>query len=110
MSGPIVIRIEGLPQAPLDAAAAFYEYLPDARGALAHADALTLVFPTASHGHHAWRLAAVQELAREAAPRRVNAVVGDRQEDLAACANWLADREGITGQILMVDGTSAGKD
>jgi hypothetical protein len=50
-------------------------------------ECLTVVFPPADHSHRGWRLAAVQELAREFAPRRVNAVVcGDEAGLNAALA------------------------
>jgi hypothetical protein len=100
-----VMRVEGLPETPLDAAAMFHaRYLDQARAALDEADALALVFPLAGHEHLAWRVAAVQELAREAAPRRVNAVAGDDEAALATTLDWLAESPGITGQILAVDG------
>ncbi len=103
--GQAVLRVEGLPEAPLDAAAAFHaRYLAEARAALGHADAIVLVFAPAGHEHRGWRLAAVQELAREAAPKRVNAVAGDDPDAIARTAAWLAETPGITGQILPVDG------
>jgi hypothetical protein len=43
-------------------------------------------FPPANHEHRGWRLAAVQQLAREHAPRRVNAVETDDEEALANAA------------------------
>ncbi len=77
-----VLEVARLPHAPLDAAATFHsEYLPPARTALADADALVLQFAPAGHEHRAWRLAAVQELAREAAPKRVNGIAGEDPED-----------------------------
>jgi hypothetical protein len=42
-------------------------------------------------------------MAREAAPRRVNALGGDREGALAAAVEWLAQAPGITGQLLAVD-------
>lgn len=109
MSGQAVVRIENLPAAPLDAAAAFYGWVPDARAVLAGVDSLVLIFDPAGHEHRSWRLAAVQELAREAAPKRVNGVVGEAQLALAECANWLAEQAGITGQLLVVDGKAGEK-
>ena len=102
-----VLRVEGLPDAPLDAAAAFHvDWLPRARAALAERLDLALTFAPADHEHRSWRLAAVQELAREAAPLRVNGVVGEGGPALPAMLDWLARAEAITGQLLTVDGNS----
>ena len=99
-----VLRVEGLPAAPLDAAAAFHaRWLARARAELADGCDLVLVFPPAAHPHDAWRLAAVQELAREAAPLRVNALVGDTGEAIAAMLDWLAGAGAVTGQVLTVE-------
>ena len=105
-----VLWVEGLPQAALDAAEAFYEaWMPQARAASGANDALALVFPAAPVDHRGWRLAAVQYLAREAAPRRVNAVAGNDRDAIAATVDWLAAAPGITGQLLAVDGKAAEK-
>ncbi|HTN13671.1 MAG TPA: hypothetical protein VL094_02570 [Sphingomonadaceae bacterium] len=100
-----VLRIQGLPEAALDAAAAFHaRYLPAARKELAGgAEALALVFPQAPYDHAAWRKAAIADLAREAAPRRVNGVEGREGEGVEAVLQWLARAPGITGQLLPVD-------
>ena len=96
-----VLRLDALPEGPLDAAAMFHEtYLAQARAALHGADALVLVFPVAPHSHRAWRLAAVQELAREAAPARVNGVEAGGEEAVAAVLAYLEGAPGITGQLL----------
>jgi hypothetical protein len=98
-----VLRVAGLPEAPLDAAAAFHAgQLPGARALLAEVDSLVLVFPAATHEHRGWRLAAVQELAREAAPKRVNGVVGDDEAALAETRAFLERAPGVTGQLLSV--------
>ena len=63
-----------------------------------------LVFPPADHSHRDWRLAAVQELAREHAPRRINAVERRCGRD-ASCGSgaiWMP-RTGVTGQLLPLD-------
>jgi hypothetical protein len=100
-----VLRIEGLPAGALDAAARFHaEWLPKARALVPPplGEDLVLVFPAAAYDHRGWRLAAVQDLAREAAPRRVNALAGDDVEAIAATAEWLAQAPGITGQLFAV--------
>ena len=95
-----VLRIEGLPESALAAAAAFHaEWLPKARE-LAEGDDLALVFPAAPYDHRGWRLAAVQDLARAAAPIRVNGVTGDDEAAIGQAAAWLAQAPGITGQLL----------
>jgi len=104
--GQAVLLVASLPPTPLDAAAAFHaDHLPRARALLAQGD-LAIHFPPADHPHRAWRLAAVQELAREAAPHRVNGVEGDDDPATAATIAWLADAPAITGQLLGVDGNS----
>ena len=105
--GQAVLRVEGLPARALDAAEAFYEaWMPQAR-ALARTDDTAIVFPSASYDHRNWRLAAVQDLAREAAPCRVNGIAGDDDLAIADTLHWLASAPGITGQLLAVDGKSA---
>lgn len=48
----------------------------------------------------------VQELAREAAPYRVNAVAGEGEQAIADTMAWLVQAPGVTGQLLAVDGNS----
>ncbi len=107
MSGFRVIDAAGLPESPLGAAAEFHSILvPQARTALAAGD-VVIAFEPADYTHAAWRLAAVQELAREAAPRRVNAVAGPAGPGQAAAMAFLERAPGVTGQVLQVDGNSA---
>jgi hypothetical protein len=112
--GQGVLRVEGLPNSALGAAEAFYEaWLPQARAALnplRSGEDLVIVFPSAPYDHRDWRLAAVQNLAREAAPQRVNGIAGDDNDAIAATLHWLASAPGITGQLLATDGRSAEKD
>lgn len=95
-----VVRVEGLPTAPLDAAAAFYARVAPG---LPQAANLLLVFSPADHSHRLWRLAAVQELARAAAPRRVNAAAVASDAGLAAVRAFIDSGHGITGQYLVMD-------
>lgn len=100
------LRITGLPAAPLDAAAVFYAHrIAQIRDLQASSpdECLTLVFPPADHSHRGWRLAAVQELARAYAPRRVNGVAGDDDQGLSAALALLEPCQGITGQLLALD-------
>jgi hypothetical protein len=100
-----VVRVGPLPDRAIEAAAAFHATtVPEILGVLvpprsAQAD-LALVFPPASFEHRGWRLAAVQDLARAAAPARVNGIVGADQEAVAATLAWLDQAPGITGQLL----------
>lgn len=104
-----VLRVAELPERPLDAAAAFHAgQLSGARAILAEADALVLVFRPATYEHRSWRLALVQELAREAAPKRVNGIVGDDEAAIAETRAYLDRAPGVTGQLLAVDGNSGG--
>lgn len=99
-----LLRVGDLPGAPLDAAAAFHgEWLARARAQMAQGD-LAILFPPAAHDHHGWRLATVQELAREAAPARVNALTGTDEAAIAETLAYLAAAPGITGQVLAVGG------
>jgi hypothetical protein len=70
-------------------------------------DNLVLRFPPADHTQRAWRLAAVQELARELAPLRVNAVASDEEKAIAAAVAYLETAPGVTGQYLPLDGNGA---
>jgi hypothetical protein len=106
-----VLRIEGLTASPLDAAAWFHaEILPEIRKAYAGQPDLDLIlaFDPAGHEHHAWRLAAVQELAREYAPARVNGVESDDDAAMAAARTYIEGAKGLTGQLLALDGKGAG--
>lgn len=115
----LVVPAEDLPGDPLDAAAAFYaDILPAARAGLARlapengdqgeqheapeaeAGAMLILFAPADHTHTDWRCAAIAQLAREAAPLRVNAIAGEDEEAIAEVARWLAGAPGVTGQVL----------
>lgn len=102
--------IEHLPDAPLAAASAFHaRHLPLIASGLATAsDGLVILFPAADHTHTAWRLAAVQGLAREQAPKRVNAVAGTGGPAIAAAVAYLEQADGVTGQYLPTDPAGAG--
>ena len=64
---------------------------------------IALVFQPAPYHHRGWRLAAVQDLAREAAPRRVNGIVGADEQAIAATLAWLEQAPGVTGHLLSVE-------
>jgi hypothetical protein len=101
-----LVQVTGLPEAPLDAAAAFYrDWLPLIEAGLAASEdeSTVLVFAPADHSHRGWRLAAVQELARAHAPRRINALVCDAEPGVIAARGLLDVCQGITGQLLALD-------
>ena len=108
-----LLRVGPLPGEALAASARFHaEYLPPILAALADlaaGDALTLVFAPGDHGDRGWRLSVVQGLAREHAPRRVNALASDDEAAIAAAARYLAAADGVTGQYLVLDGVGAGE-
>ncbi|MCT2558522.1 hypothetical protein N0B51_05965 [Tsuneonella sp. YG55] len=104
------MRIDPLPSSAVEAAAAFHrDGLPPVFKAITETrEEVTLVFAPADHTHRAWRLAAVQGLAREHAPLRVNAIAGDDEAAIAAAADYLARSPGVTGQYFVLDGRGAG--
>jgi hypothetical protein len=111
-----VLQVAGLPEKALAAAAEFHlEILPKLSEMLSlttspeGAGLLVVIFPSADHSHRAWRLAAVQALAREFAPVRVNALASDREPAIAAALAYLETAEGVTGQLLELDDTGAGE-
>jgi hypothetical protein len=102
-----VVRVEGLPQAPLDAAAAFHgTWLPLLNPTPVGED-LLLVFPPADNTHRSWRVAAVQELAREATPLRVNGVAIASEAAISSAMSYLAKAPGVTGQYWLLDAAGA---
>ena len=97
-----VHRVGELPVGAVAAAAEFYaKVLPEIVPPFSGED-LVVVFPPAPYDHRAWRLAAVQDLARAAAQARVNGIVGDEEAAIAETLDYLASAPGITGQLLAV--------
>lgn len=105
MSAAELVSARGLPDAPLDAAERFHAtVVQPVRALMASLGAVVVLFDTADHTHENWRVAAIQELAREAAPGRVNAIAGADPTAIDQAIAWLAQAPGVTGQILQVDG------
>ena len=104
------LKVQLLPDLPSAAAAAFHrEHLPRAAALLdGGAPSLTVIFAAADHTHRAWRLAAVQGLAREHVPARVNAVAGGNAASITAALAYLEAADGVTGQYLPLDDLGAG--
>ncbi len=104
------LQVPPLPDLPSSAAAAFHrDVMPEAAALLGDgATDLTLLFAPADHTHTAWRHAAVQTLAREHAPARVNAIAGADDAAIAAALAYLEAADGVTGQYLPLDDAGAG--
>lgn len=105
------IEARDLPALSLDAASAFHTLiLPQIRGASASGDAsgdnCVVLFDPADHSHESWRKAAIGELAREAAPCRLNGVIGSSQSAIDEICDYLANAQGVTGQIFETDSNS----
>ena len=98
------LEVGPLPDNALDAAAAFMAlHLETARALLAEPDctALTIILPPAAYDHLDWRRALARDLARGAAPKRVNIVAGHSGEARNAVLRFLADAFAVTGQYLV---------
>jgi len=104
--GQAVLHIAALPDGATEAARAFYSlHLPAISKALADVQAaLVLVLPPASYDHDGWRRAAVRDLARAHAPRRINMVAGVPGSALDTTLAYLDRAPGVTGQLFDVDG------
>lgn len=97
--GSDVWEARGLPDSPLDAASAFAsKHVPVLRGKKA-SDCIILLDP-ANHTHDSWRKAAIEELARENAPARINAIVGEDVTAIKELIDYLDAALGVTGQIF----------
>ena len=104
------LAVPPLPELPSAAAAEFHHMvMPQAAELLSgEVQCLTLLFAPADHTHRAWRLAAVQTLAREHVPARVNAIAGEGGAAVSAALAYLEAAEGVTGQYLALDDVGAG--
>lgn len=104
-----LVEARGLANGALDASAEFLtRVVPVLRAALAEGD-LCITFDPADHTHIGWRRAAIQSLAREAAPARVNGVASGDSTAVAAALSYLDRAPGVTGQYLVLDGQGAGE-
>jgi len=95
------IAVGLLPDSPLDAASAFMAFHLEAARALldqSGVSALAIVLPPAAHDHADWRRTLARDLAREAAPKRVNVVSGPPGAARDETLRFLSDAPGVTGQ------------
>jgi hypothetical protein len=97
-----VVRVGALPDGALEAAAEFYAKVVGGLNPPRAGEDLVLVFSLAPYDHRGWRLAALQDLARAAAPARMNGIVGDDEQAIADAVAYLERSPGITGQLLEV--------
>ncbi|MGX7952034.1 Rossmann fold domain-containing protein [Tsuneonella sp. HG249] len=108
-----MIRIDArdLSDNPIDAASEFLgRAVPEVRAALrGGSHSVCVVFDVADHTHSAWRTAAIQSLAREAAPARVNAVAGSSERAIASGHDYLQRAPGVTAQYLVLNDGGAAK-
>ena len=103
-----LLRVGPLPDSALAASAEFHaRVLPLIDLPRDGEPFLLLVFLPADHTHRAWRLAAVQGLAREHAPIRVNGVASDDEAAIVAALDYLAHAPGVTGQYWPLDAQGA---
>ncbi|APE28209.1 Rossmann fold domain-containing protein [Aurantiacibacter gangjinensis] len=91
-----------LPDTPLDAAAAFHSRIVPQVRRQSGAD-IAVLLDHADHAHDSWRKAAIEELAREAAPCRLNAVIGPDGEACDAVCAFLDSAPGVTAQLFTTD-------
>jgi len=100
-----VLVIDDLPPGALDAAVAFHSnWLLQVREALERSS-LAIVLPPAPYDHTDWRRAAARDLARMAAPVRVNLIGGGSEAARAATLAYLEGAPGVTGQYLALHGS-----
>ena len=88
---------------PLEAHQAFFaEWLDQARTVLDDpaTQSLTIILPSASTEHDAWRRAVAGDLARRYTPRRVNIAAGTPGENLDTLRGYLKDAPGVTGHYV----------
>lgn len=101
-----VIFIADLPPGALDAAAQFHaHWMPEVRRQLADATSIVVALPSAPYDHADWRQAAARDLARMAAPVRVNLIGGGSETTRHAALAYLGDAPGVTGQYLALHGS-----
>jgi hypothetical protein len=105
-----VLRIGSLPSGALDAAREFHAtWLEQALALLTEGPvSLVIVMPPAAYDHSDWRRAVARDLARRAAPVRVNVIAGDEAGAITSALAYLEEAPGVTGQYLPLDGTGAG--
>ena len=100
-SAPAILRVERLPGAALDAAAAFHaHWAQQVRDAARDSEFVIVVLDPAPFDHADWRRAAARDLARAHADNCINIVAGLEGAALARMVEFLGRAPAITGQYL----------
>ena len=100
--GQAVYRVGALPEAAIDASAAFYaQHLPAiSLRAGEGPESLVVIFPEATYDHRTWRRAAIADLARAYAPVRIVGLAQGDSSNEARILAYLAAAPGVTGQMF----------
>ena len=98
---PAIVRVERLPGAALDAAAAFHaHWAQQVRDAARDSEFVIVVLDPAPFDHADWRRAAARDLARAHADNCINIVAGLEGAALARMVEFLGRAPAIPGQSL----------
>ena len=98
---PAIVRVERLPGAALDAAAAFHaHWAQQVRDAARDSEFVIVVLDPAPFDHADWRRPAARDLARAHADNCINIVAGLEGAALARMVEFLGRAPAITGQYL----------
>ncbi|KEO90814.1 hypothetical protein EH31_07185 [Erythrobacter longus] len=90
-------HVSDLPEGPLQASAVFFAgHLDAVREAMGKGD-LVIVLPPAGPDHTDWRQSLARDLARDAAPTRVNVIGAGDETQCRALIGYLAGAKGVTG-------------
>ncbi len=101
------VDVGALPEQAIAASSAFHmDWMHHVAEALSSADCVAVVFPTATYDHRDWRVAAIRDLARQHAPKRINGVGGGSIDAREHALHYLAGAPGVTGQYLELDGNA----
>ena len=100
--GPAIIKVDTLPEAALDAAAAFHsQWSQKVREAAAQGSEYVVVaMDPAPFDHADWRRAAARDLARAHPDHCINLVAGSDAGAVARMVEFLGRAPAITGQYL----------
>ena len=101
-ASPAIVRVGGLPESALDAAAAFHaDWADEVRHAAAQgSEYVIVVMPPAPFDHADWRRAAAHALARAHPDHCINIVAGSDSGAVGRMVAFLGRAPAITGQYL----------
>lgn len=97
-----VLRIDELPEVPLDASHHFQvNHLDEALVELERsADHLVVILPSSASDHDDWRRTLARDLARKFTPKRAVVLGGGSDDAQAKMLAFLDNAPGVTGQYL----------